>query len=163
MIILILLSVPVALSAQTRSFLDLYDKYAGVDGYVTIEMSGSMFNVINGVAKVVDKESSGMISKIDNLIMIVADTVDPAFDRDVEAMVRSGGYISMTTIRDGGDTVRFYMIPQKDGDGGKASEFMMTVISDSESVVMSITGDGLDIDEISRIARKTGNAIILED
>jgi TusA-related sulfurtransferase len=154
-----ILLAPAVLSAQSRSFRTLYDKYAGSEGYVTVEMSGSMFNVVNGVAKDNNRGSSDFMSKIDNLVIIVADTDDPAFGRDVEAMVRDGGYISMTTVRDGGDKVQFYAI-QKDG---KASEFMITVISDSEYVVMSITGDGLSVDEISQIARKTGNAIILED
>lgn len=150
-IFLTILLLPATLSAQSRSFRALYDKYAGRDGYVTVEMSGSMFNVMNGLVKDNDEDAADFMSKIDNLILIVADTDDPTFGRDVEAMI-GNGYVSMTTIRDGEDTVQLYMIPQ---EGGKASEFMMTVISDDEYVVMSITGDGLDIDEVSRIVRKT--------
>ncbi len=158
---LIVLLASVALSAQTQSFRNLCDKYAGVDGYVTIEMSGSMFNVINGVAN--DKTAgSDLMSKISNLVIIVAETDDDYVDdfgRDVETMIKEGSYTLMTTIRDGDDTVRFYMLQQ----GDKASEFMMVVANDEEYVVMSIIGNGLSIDEISQIASKTGNVIGFDD
>ncbi len=146
-----MLLLPAWASAQSGSFRDLYNKYAGAEGYVTVEMSGSMFNVINGAAEENNGTRAEFMNKIDNLVIIVADAPDPVFGRDVEAMVGLGGYKPMTTIRDGGDKVDFYMIRH----GDTTSEFMMTVAGESEFVVMSITGKGLTVDEISQIVQKT--------
>jgi hypothetical protein len=152
LITLIIMLSSAAVSAQGRGFRTLYDKYAGRDGYVSVEMSGSMFNVVNGVAEDNSTSGSDFMGKIDNLVIIVARKGDAAFGRDVEALVGGGDYKPMTTIREGGGTVHLYTGRQ---EAGRASEFLMTVVNSTDYVVMSIVGDGLSVDEVSQIARNT--------
>lgn len=139
---------PLAAHGQSPSFYHFYDKYAGVDGYTTVEMSGAMFNSMNSSSKKGGNDSSDMLKSIKNMIIVVSENPSAEFRNDIRKLTRSGDYEAMTVIRDGSDVVEFYVV-QKDG---KPGEFLMVVMESRDCVVMSITGDNLNISGISQMA-----------
>lgn len=150
---LALLMMPLALSAQTKSFRELSGKYSGRDGYTVIEMSGEMFKAIgnNVTVKSDDTDMSSLVKQIKNMIIMISENPSSGFAEDVQNMIKSGGYTSMAVISEGEQTSRFYVIQKN----GKTSEFLMTVLGDGDNVIMSITGDNLDVSQITQFARKT--------
>jgi len=153
---LALLLMPLALSAQTKSFREFSGKYSGRDGYTIIEMSGEMFKAIgnNVTVKSDDTDMSSLVKQIKNMVIIISDNSSPKFREDVKDMIKSGGYTSMAAISEVEQTSKFYVIQKN----GKTSEFLMTVLGEGDNVIMSITGDNLDVSQITQFARKTSGS-----
>ncbi len=151
-----LLMVPLALSAQTKSFREFSGKYSGRDGYTMIEMSGEMFKTIGGnvTVKSDDTDISSLLKQIKNMVIIISENPSSGFAEDVQSMIKSGGYTSMAVISEGEQTSKFYVIQKN----GKTSEFLMTVLGAGDNVIMSITGENLDVSQITQFARKTTGA-----
>lgn len=143
--------------AQTAKFYDFYDKYAGRDGYTTVEISGAMLKVMNASSddnKTVKKDAGdkSAMDNIKNLIIIISEDRNAGFMGDVRKLTRGNEYTPLTVIRDGGDTVEL-LVRQK---GDAAVELLMIVTDMESTVVMSITGDNLNIDKISQMAASGG-------
>lgn len=142
-----ILLLPLFSYAQSPRFTELYDKYTGRDGFTTIDMSGEMFRAVtSGNTRSVEE------GDVERIIIIVAETDHDAFRRDVEQMFAAGEYERVSTVRNGGQKVEFYLMK---GDGNYC-EFLMNIAGPTEHVIMLVTGKGLTINSVREI---TGNAV----
>lgn len=148
-----ILAIPLALSAQSRSFRELYGKYSGRDGYTTIEISGEMMNAIGSNVTVSGskKNVSSLMSKMKNMMIVITSEGTASFAEDVENMIKTGGYTSMTDVNDGRQSSRFYVVRKND----KITEFLMTVMGEGDNVLICIVGDNLDIAQVTSFAKNT--------
>lgn len=146
-----LLAVPMLAAAQSPGFSDFYQKYAGLSGYTTVEMSGAMFNAINASSSDSSKGESALSDQIDNMVIIVSEEYSAEFLKDVRDMLEKGKYTRFTSVRDGSNLVEFYVLQKNN----KAHEFLMFVDDGSSSVVMTITGEDLNVQKISQMASQT--------
>lgn len=140
------LLLPLFSYAQSPGFMILYDKYTGRDGFTTIDMSGEMFRAVtSGNTRTIED------GEVERIIIIVAETDQDAFRSDVEQMFAAGEYDRVSTVRNGGQKVEFYLMK---GDGNYR-EFLMNITGSTEHVIMLVTGNGLTINSVREI---TGNA-----
>ncbi len=153
-LMLVLLFSYSAAFAQTESFREFSGKYSGRDGYTMIEMSGEMFKAMGNNLSVQQVGENGeaadlsrVVSQMKNMVIIVSEDRSETFGQDVTEMVNSGKYKLLATINEGTQTSRFYSISK----GGKTVEFLMTVFGGDDNVIMSITGDNLDVSQITRM------------
>lgn len=151
-IIALLLLASGALRAQTKEFMRFYEKYSGLNGYTTIEISGAMLKAMGGNVTVSSDADGGaeLMNRMDRMLLVITDTADEGFESDIRRMIEDGGYVRMTAVNDAGVMSRFYFIQTN----GRRSEFLMTVTGGGDNVIMSITGDDLDVSQMTRFARK---------
>ncbi len=142
LLICLLSVIPYFARAQVTSFGELYEKYGGRDGFSTVDMAGEVFQAIAG------NDSSVVMSNIDRLVILINEEHDAGFDDDVEDMLSCGGYSTVSMIRDGGQSVGLYM---KRCEGTDDVEFVIAMFDGSDSLVMSIRGDGLSIDQVNSL------------
>lgn len=147
---------PTILTAQTT--IDrLYDKYAGNDGFTSINISPEMFNMISGISMSDSseeaKEAQDAMSQLTGLKMLVYEAeegeVDQEFMDEIKALTKIEGYSELMSVQDGDEIVKFLVSKTPDG---KVSEMLMIVCEESEAVVMSMTGN-LDMSTISKISK----------
>ena len=147
---------PAILNAQTT--IDrLYDKYAGNDGFTSINISPEMFNMISGISmndsSKETKEAQDAMSQLTGLKMLVYEAeegeVDREFMDEIKALTKIEGYSELMSVQDGDEIVKFLVSKTPDG---KVSEMLMIVYEENEAVVMSMTGN-LDMSTISRISK----------
>jgi len=159
----VITSVLIASAVFAQSPLDkIYEKYAGADGFTSVNISRDMFQMFQSMAKdkkdADSKEVSNMISQLNGLKVLTcnADSTKPgksqAFYNEVSALFPSSSYKELMTVNDGGDNIRF--LTRQDASG-KINEMVMLLKGKHESLVMSITGI-IDLSEISKLSREMG-------
>ncbi len=140
-----LLLCSIAADAQGAGFRDFRAKYKGQKGYTTIEMSGSMFKMVNNVGEKTDKQLSDALGKVKKLTIIVRETPDRSFDRDIDELTDK--YEMLSTMDSGdGSMIDFY-------SDNRNTEFIMVIRDDSTTMVLSIVGDHLDPKQISQYTK----------
>ena len=155
LVIVGMMVIPAMLSAQT-TIDKLYAKYAGNDGFTSINISPEMFNLISGISMSDSsedaKEAQEAMSQLSGLKMLVYEAgegeVDQAFMNEIKALTKLEGYSELMSVEDGDEIVKFLVSKTPDG---KVSEMLMIVHEESEAVVMSMTGN-LDMSTIARIS-----------
>lgn len=151
MFVIALALVWLPVSAQTKSFRAFYEKYSVLEGYTTIDISGAMLNAI-GAGEGSDSDTGDIGPLMDNIkgmMIVITESATPEFAEDVRRVVHDGKYVPMTTVNDGSRTSQFYSVQKN----GKISEFLMTVLGEGDNVVMSISGSGLDVSQVTQFAK----------
>lgn len=134
----------------------LYKKYAGQDGFTSINISPEMFNIISGFDMEDSSESAQeakeVVEQLSGLKMLVYEPKEgqsnKAFLDEIRTLSKTKGYSEMMSVDSEDEVVKFLA---KKGDNGKISEMLMIVLDDEEAVVMSMTGN-LDMKTISQIS-----------
>lgn len=144
-LVLVIVLASLLCGAQNINFCKFYEKYSGQDGFVSIEMSGSMFKMINASYES-DEDFSNMMNKVDNLIIIVSEESNEEFMDDINEVVKKDKFTSMTTIKDGEATIRLYLIDDK------IKSFLMVVSNEDECAVISITGN-MNVKDITKMTK----------
>ena len=143
------------LSAQTT--IDaLYQKYAGEDGFTSINISPEMFGLISGFdmedSSESAKETKSVVEQLTGLKMLVYEPKEgqsnEAFLNEIRTLSKAKGYTEMMSVDSEDEIVKFLA---KKGSEGRISEMLMIVLDDEEAVVMSMTGS-LDMKSISKIS-----------
>ncbi len=159
-VILIAVLLPVSLFAQQKTTIDgLYDKYAGKDGFTSINISSDMFAMMAGInmddSSEDARKAQEMLKQLDGLKMLVYEPKDSGavidFYREIKNKIPDNKFKELMSVNSDDAKIRFLVNQDKNG---KIKEFLMFVNSDGESLVMSLTGD-MDMKTISEI----GNAV----
>ena len=143
------------LNAQT-TIDDLYKKYAGEEGFTSINISPEMFGLISGFdmedSAESAKEAKSIVEQLTGLKMLVYEPEEgqsnEAFLSEIRALSKVKGYSEMMSVDSEDEIVKFLA---KKGSDGRISEMLMIVLDDKEAVVMSMTGS-LDMKSISKIS-----------
>ncbi len=140
---LVLLAVlaPLVLSAQKSPVDRLFDKYANLDGFTTINISGKLMSLAAKMDKS-DPEAHKVFSSISGIrILSVEDSMKSGkpdfFDElDKAGFFKSNTYETLMEITEKDEVVRFF---SKDAGNGKISELLL-VIGGDNSTLISIRG-----------------------
>lgn len=144
----ILLLLPVFLQAQSPGFRYLSEKYAGAEGYTTIELNGPMLRMMNPEAG--DEGLSTTLNNIKSMLLLVSEASNDSLRTDVKTMLDEIGYKRLCTSRNSEAQVEFYC-NAADGDE-PPSEYIMILYGSDGDVIMSLTGD-IDLKQITSLSR----------
>jgi hypothetical protein len=149
--------IPYFMNAQSP--LDkVFDKYAGKEGFTTVNISKEMFQMLLSMAD--DKDTSNremqkMMGQLNGLKVLTCtvDSTKPAqaiaFYNEASAVFPPAVYKELMTVNDDGSNIRF--ITKQEGNG-RISEMVMLIKGKHEMVVMSLTGI-IDLSTVSKLSK----------
>lgn len=153
--IMLIALMPAMLQAQT-AIDKLYEKYAGQDGFTSINISPGMFQMLSDLdtddSTEEVKEAQNVMDQLKSLKMLVYEPKEGQkfdFMKEVKKSVNLGDYIELMSIREENTDIRFLVKKTKDGH---ISEMLMLVDDDNEGMIMSMTGN-IDMNTISKIGK----------
>ncbi len=143
---------------KAQSAIDgLYEKYAGKDGFTSINVSPELFNMMSGFnmhdssRKAIAAQNA--IKQIKSLKMLVYEPKDSIkalnFYHVIQRMVPTTGFKDLMSIKSDGSNLKFLARQDKNG---KIKELLMIVNGSHETMIMSITGL-IDMKTISEISK----------
>ncbi len=139
---------------------NLYEKYAGQEGFTSININPDMFKMISGLdmsdSSEKAKEAQNAMEQIAGLKMLVYEPeegeTNEEFMEEIKSLSKIKGYEEMMSVNEGDEVVKFLT---KKGTDGKMLEMLMIVLEDDEAVVMSMTGD-MDLKIFTEISKSLG-------
>jgi hypothetical protein len=157
-IIFLLLMAPVMLFAQTHSIDKIYEKYAGKEGFTSINISSEMFRLAASLSASADPENAEdmneILAQLKGMKILVYNQAKESINaaelkREIQKTISSIDFSELMTVEETDSKVRFLT---KSGPGGKISEMIMVAEDGNEIVVMSFTGL-IDLETIGKISR----------
>ena len=154
-IVIVFLIIPLSSFAQS-DFNKLYEKYAGQDGFTSINISPEMFKFLSSIdmndSSNDAKEAQDVMQQLEGLKMLVYEKPEAKdainfYDEIVRSMSLKS-YTELMTVKDSDSDIRFLV---KKSGKNSISELLMLVKGEDEVVIMSMTGD-IDMNTISDIS-----------
>jgi len=146
---------PAMLQAQT-AIDKLYDKYAGQEGFTSINISPGMFQMLGNLdtddSTEGVKDAQNVMEQLKSLKMLVYEPKEGQkfdFMSEVKKTVKLGDYEELMAIREENSDIRFLVKKTKDDH---ISELLMLVDDENEGMIMSMTGN-IDMNTISEIGK----------
>jgi len=156
-IVLAFIFLPALMNAQSPMD-KLFDKYAGQEGYTSVNISKDMFQMFANMADPKDTNMREMKKMMDGLtgmkvVTCKVDSVSPAkslaFYKETNAAFPNSSYGILMTVNEDGQDIRFLYKPI----GGKEiTEFVMLAKGKHEVVAMSLTGN-IDLSSLSKLSK----------
>ncbi|MCF8230243.1 MAG: DUF4252 domain-containing protein [Bacteroidales bacterium] len=153
----VLISFPLMAMAQTP--IDkLYEKYAGKEGFTSVNISPQMFGLFSEMDVDEDDETGAMKKAVKEITGMKILSYEPKdgqelinFKEEVEKTLDLEGFEELMVVdsEDGG--VKFLVKKKKD----KILEFLMLAGEDDEYTVMSFVGN-MDIETIGQLSKQFG-------
>lgn len=155
-LVVIMILMPGAMIAQT-AIDHLYDKYAGEEGFTSININPEMFKMLSNMdmndSSEKAQEAQNVMEQLTGLKMLVYEPdegeTNTEFLNEIKTLTKMEGFEEMMSVNEGDEVVKFLV---KKGKDGKMSEMLMIVLEDNEAVVMSMSGN-LDMKTISEISK----------
>ncbi len=157
-ILAVSLLLPAIVTAQQGSIDKLFEKYAGKEGFTSVNISSDMFKLAAGMTAQNDQDKAQEINDIVNQLTGMKILVcNPGstkvsksdFIQEVEKTIPMKQFSELMTVQEKDSKVRFLTKP---GSNNKISEMIMIAQNKDEIVVMSFTGD-LDLEGIGKLSR----------
>ncbi len=154
--VLVMAVMPLLTNAQT-AIDGLYQKYAGKDGFTSINISPQMFQMLSGFnMKDSSKEAlqaQNAIKQLKGLKMLVYEPKDSSkaldFYNEIRRTIPMKAYSELMTVDGQDGKVKFLASQDKNG---KIKELLMIVSGSDETMIMSLTGL-IDMQTISEISK----------
>jgi len=157
--LLLVAFLPASLLAQT-AIDKLYEKYAGKEGFTSINISPEMFSMLGNINtddSTGDVQDAKMVmEQLKGLKMLAYEPKPDAVTNDKEAFMKEvrktiplDEYAELMAIREDGSDIRFLV---RKNSGNRISEMLMIIDSDTDAMIMSLTGD-IDMNTISKIGK----------
>ena len=152
-VLVAMLLAPLALRAQTSGVEAVFDKYNGREGYTTVTLTKSMFELFSAVADDKDdKDFKDITKRLSGIRILSCDCKGGQkaaleFYREMARSVSTSQYQDLMDINDGGDQVKFVI--RKQGD--RITELVM-VAGGSDACLISLQGD-IDLKQVSKLSR----------
>ena len=144
-----------AVNAQT-AIDGLYKKYAGTEGFTSINISPQMFSMMGGFdmndSSEQAQDAQNVLEQLNGLKMLVYEPegeVNKSFLDEIAELSKIEGYAEMMSVDSDNEVIKFLV---KKGEDGRVSEMLMIVLEEDEAVIMSMTGS-LDMKSISQISK----------
>lgn len=170
----LVLIIAIALSPVVTFGQSLFDKYEDLDGVTSVVVNQKMFNMLAQIDVQTDDpeadEFLNMVKKLDNLkVLTTGDAkVSGQMKADVDKYLKTANLEELMRIKDGDQTVNFYVKNGKDENHVK--ELLMFVNGlkeltknqditingekrEVETVLLSLTGD-IDLRQVSKLTNK---------
>lgn len=158
--ILLFLAFPLMSLAQYESPIQkVYEKYAGQDGFTSVNISKELFQMImkidvKGEGTDEIKEMQNMMEQLDGLKIITfkdsASTQKAAsLYKEFSALYPATAYAELMTIKENGNNIRFLT---KQDDKGKILELVMLAEEKGEVTLLSLVGR-IDMSTVAKISK----------
>lgn len=143
---------------KAQSAIDgLYEKYAGKDGFTSVNISPEMFNMMSGFSMNDSSKEAiaaqDAIKQIKSMKMLMYKPKDSTkvlgFYHIIQKMVPTNGFKDLMTINSHGSNLKFLA---RQDPNGKIRELLMIVRGDHETMIMSLTGS-IDMKSIAEISK----------
>ena len=150
---IVMLSFPLLLRAQSGPVESLFDKYNGKEGYTTVVLTKSMFELFAAVSDDKNDQDFREITKrLTGIRILSCECKSGAkaaqdFFREMTKAVNGSQYQDLMVINDGGDQVKFVI--RKQGD--RISELVM-IAGGSDACLIALQGD-IDLKQVSKLSR----------
>lgn len=140
-------------TARSQSPVDeVFDKYAGKEGYTTVIISKYMFDLFKNIDAddPEAKEMNELISNLTGIKILASEKKDEggSFLKDVKKKISSADYKELMTIKEEDQDVQFLVRE----NGGKVIELLMVAGGNGDNVLISIQGN-IDMKNISKLAK----------
>ena len=150
-----LILLPATVFAQSEID-DLYKKYAGEDGFTSINISPEMFQFLGSIdmSDSADEaiQTQNVMEQLDGLKMLVYEQPEgkPFIDfyKEIKKNLPLKDYTELMSIQDSESDIKFLI---KKAGKNRISELLMIIKGDGEVLIMSMTGD-IDMNTISDIS-----------
>lgn len=168
-IILSLLLAPTLMLAQS-----LFEKYEDIDDVTSVVVNQKMFKMLSNIdIQTNDPDSDDFINQVkmlDNLTVLTTDdmSVSNSMKKDVEKYIKNSQLEELMRIKDGDQTVNFFVLEGKDDNHVKELLMFVNGLGDItkdenitingkqrviETVLLSLTGD-IDLRQVSRLTNQ---------
>ena len=150
---LALIALPMLISAQTSSIERLYDKYAGEDGFTSINISKEMFTFFISLDGIEDEEVKDVQNVLGNLNGLKILTYDAYgskrenFLDEIKAVFKDKEFTELMNIKEQGNEVKFMV--RKDGED--IIELLMVASENRQISIISFFGL-IDLNAISKLS-----------
>ncbi|MEI7724289.1 MAG: DUF4252 domain-containing protein [Bacteroidota bacterium] len=159
LVCLVFMTAPLLLNAQSP--IDkVFDKYAGQDGFTTVNISKEMFQMLMQMGQG-DSKDTNMV-EIKKMMEQLTGLKVLTFEFDSTKMVKAvsvynefaatfppGTYKELMTVNEGRENIKFMT---KQDASGKISEMVMLMKNKTEVAVLSLTGN-IDLSTISKLSK----------
>ncbi len=153
--VIIALLLPGTIFAQSN-FNELYEKYAGHDGFTSINISPEMFKFLGAIdmsdSSNDSKHAQNVLQQLEGLKMLVYEKPEDKegidFYKEVKSKLPLKDYTELMTVKDSESDIKFLV---KKAGKNRISELLMIVVGEDEVLVMSMTGN-IDMNTISDIS-----------
>ena len=151
-ILLVTISLCIAglVHAQTSPIDRVFDKYNGTQGYTTVLVTKSMFELFSSMADdKEDKDFNEITSRLNSIKILSCEcttTTGAAFYKELCHAVATPMYQDLMLINDGGETVKFVI--HKTGD--RITELVM-ITGGTDACMISLSGD-IDLKQVSKLS-----------
>jgi hypothetical protein len=136
----------------------IFEKYAGKDGFTSVNITKDMFDLIGDISKEGKNEKSlgEVVEGLDG-VKILTYSQEKAksksnfdFYNEIIKNIPTSGYTTLMDVNEKNTMVKFLI--KKEGKAGKISEFLMLVSEEDEGTIIWITGE-LDLNKIKRLSK----------
>lgn len=136
--------------AQSNAVDRLFNKFSGNEHVTEVNISAKMFSLFGYIDADTkeDQETLDALKGIKSLYLMSTENKEEADKMRATAKhIRKDNFEPLMTVKDGNDDIEF-LIQEKDGT---VSELLMLVDSDSNFLVMSLTGL-IDLEKLSKLS-----------
>ena len=156
-IIVMLSIVAFAAKAQNDAISKYFSKYEkDTEKFSAVSISGKMFAMINSI-EVEDDEDKALVESLGKIkgvkVLFAEKGVDgPAMYTEALGLINGKGFEELMSVRDEDKDIKFY-IKEK---GNKIDEMFMVMGGKAEFGMVSIVGDGIDINQLYKLSKSLG-------
>ncbi len=144
-------------NAQDDAISKYFNKYVNDTSFMHINFSGKMFQMISKIEvgdtdeQKLMEESLGKIQRVQVLGKERGADGRKMF-AEANKLIEGKGFEELMSVRDNDKDIRF-MIREK---GNKINELFMVMGGDNEFGLLSIVGDGIDLNALYKLSKKIG-------
>lgn len=155
-VILTMSVLAVSVQAQNDAISKYFGKYADDESFSHVTVSGKMFQMINSI-EVEDDEDRALVESLGKIKGVKALFAEKDVDgakmyKEAIGLIDGKGYEELMSIKDQDKDIKF-MIKEK---GNKIDELFMVMGGDNEFGLVSIVGDGIDINQLYKLSKNLG-------
>lgn len=147
---LIVIALPLMLSAQNTPVDELFDKYSGKEGFTSVYITSYMFSMFSDM-ETDDPEFDELIKNLKGIKILATDDSykgNANFYKEIIDKIPMSTYKELMVIREKDQDVKF-LINEKDG---KIIELLLIAGGKNENAIISIQGN-IDLKNISKLSK----------
>ena len=136
----IILLLPIIGLAQKSPMDKVFEKYAGKEGFTTVNITGALLNLASGVVS--DSTTSKIMSKLESIRILTLEdsnlskSINFYNELEKEGFLKNNNYNTLMEIFEKGNKVRFYA---KKFGNDKLSDLIL-IVEGEENVLINISG-----------------------
>ena len=147
----------VGVQAQNDAIAKYFSKYVDNGKFSHVVISGKMFSMINQIKIGADEESKAIIEALGKIkgvkVVFSREEVDgKTMYKEALGLINGEGYEELMSVREEEKDIKF-MIKEKNN---KILELFMIIGADRDFGLLSIIGDGIDLNALYKLSKKMG-------